>query len=254
MKNRERACCGTPFFERLMDVTQLQQAQEYLEREPLWNMDLLEPLRRGMLRVEAASPRGVLVYNGPGELHMLACVTREEAEDLCAGVEEMELATAHSLESAAFLQERYGFAKCQPCCQGAYLKKEPLPVPGPWEVRQLGREFLPVVVGHYHSYPNPKYLGERLDAGVMHGAFEGEELLGFIGMHSEGSVGLLEVLPAHRRRGVASALLAYMTNWCLERGWTPFSQIYEGNTASEGLHQKLRWELSRQQLFWVMDD
>ena len=134
------------------------------------------------------------------------------------------------------------------------MKKEPLPVPGPWEVRQLGREFLPVVVGHYHSYPNPKYLGERLDAGVMHGAFEGEELLGFIGMHSEGSVGLLEVLPAHRRRGVASALLAYMTNWCLERGWTPFSQIYEGNTASEGLHQKLRWELSRQQLFWVMDD
>lgn len=81
------------------------------------------------------------------------------------------------------------------------MKKEPLPVPGPWEVRQLGREFLPVVVGHYHSYPNPKYLGERLDAGVMHGAFEGEELLGFIGMHSEGSVGLLEVLPAHRRRG-----------------------------------------------------
>ena len=134
------------------------------------------------------------------------------------------------------------------------MKKEPLPVPGPWEVRQLGREFLPVVVGHYHSYPNPKYLGERLDAGVMHGAFEGEELLGFIGMHSEGSVGLLEVLPAHRRRGVASALLAYMTNWCLERGWTPFSKIYEGNTASEGLHQKLRWELSRQQLFWVMDD
>ena len=64
------------------------------------------------------------------------------------------------------------------------MKKEPLPVPGPWEVRQLGREFLPVVVGHYHSYPNPKYLGERLDAGVMHGAFEGEELLGFIGMHS----------------------------------------------------------------------
>ena len=87
----------------------------------------------------------------------------------------------------------------------------------------------------------------------MRGAFAKGQLLGFIGMHSEGSVGMLEVLPPYRRRGVALALMAAMANHCLERGWVPFSQIFDGNTASLELHRRLGWTLCPEKLYWVMD-
>ena len=69
----------------------LRQAQSYLERDPLRYMDMLEPIRRGMVEVAALREDGVLLYNLPGELYMLAADSVESAQALCAGVGEMEL-------------------------------------------------------------------------------------------------------------------------------------------------------------------
>ena len=82
----------------------LRQAQRYLERDPLRYMDMLEPIRRGMVEVTALREDGVLLYNLPGELYMLAADSVESAQALCAGVEKMELAVAHSRETG----ESYG--------------------------------------------------------------------------------------------------------------------------------------------------
>lgn len=111
-----------------------------------------------------------------------------------------------------------------------------------------------MILENYHSFTDPEYIHKRIAAGVMHGAFQKGELLGFIGMHSEGSVGMLEVLPQHRRKGAATALMAFMTNFCLERGWVPFSQIFHGNEASLALHRRLGWALSQRPLYWVMPE
>ena len=190
----------------------LRQAQSYLERDPLRYMDMLEPIRRGMVEVTALREDGVLLYNLPGELYMLAADSVESAQALCAGVGEMELAVAHSRETGEYLQKRYGIARCQGCTQAAYLGKEPFPAAQGVEIRPLGQEAFSVVFANYHSFSDPKYIRERLDAGVMRGAFAQGQLLGFIGMHSEGSVGMLEVLPPYRRRGVALALMSAMAN------------------------------------------
>ena len=180
----------------------LRQAQSYLERDSLRYMDMLEPIRRGMVEVAALREDGVLLYNLPGELYMLAADSVESAQALCAGVEKMELAVAHSRETGEYLQKRYGIARCQGCTQAAYLGKEPFPAAQGVEIRPLGQEAFSVVFANYHSFSDPKYIRERLDAGVMRGAFAQGQLLGFIGMHSEGSVGMLEVLPPGRGPGL----------------------------------------------------
>ena len=46
--------------------------------------------------------------------------------------------------------------------------------------------------------PGRDYVAERLAAGAMTGAFLDGVLAGFIGIHEEGSIGMLEVLPAYR--------------------------------------------------------
>ena len=216
----------------------LQKAREYLERDPLLYMDMLGPLDRGMVEVVSLREDGLLLYNGPGEAFMLAADSLEAGKALCAGVEAMEIATAHDGETGAFLRDRYHLPDLRGCTQAAYLEKEPLPVPP----------------GNYHSFTHPEYIHKRIAAGGMHGAFQKGELRRFIGMHSEGSVGMLEVLPQHRRKGAATALMAFMTGFCLERGWVPFSQIFHGNEASLALHRRLGWALSQRPLYWVMPE
>ena len=50
------------------------------------------------------------------------------------------------------------------------------------------------------------YVTERLRAGVMIGAFVDGRLAGFAGIHSEGSMGMLEVFEPFRRQGIGYAL------------------------------------------------
>lgn len=235
-----------------MDV--LQKAREYLERDPLLYMDMLGPLDRGMVEVVSLREDGLLLYNGPGEAFMLAADSLEAGKALCAGVEAMEIATAHDGETGAFLRDQYHLPDLRGCTQAAYLEKEPLPVPPGFEIRPLGEEFFSLILENYHSFTDPEYIHKRIAAGVMYGAFQKGELLGFIGMHAEGSVGMLEVLPQHRRKGAATALMAFMTGFCLERGWVPFSQIFHGNEASLALHRRLGWALSQRPLYWVMPE
>ena len=232
----------------------LQKAREYLERDPLLYMDMLGPLDRGMVEVVSLREDGLLLYNGPGEAFMLAADSLEAGKALCAGVEAMEIATAHDGETGAFLRDQYHLPDLRGCTQAAYLEKEPLPVPPGFEIRPLGEEFFSLILENYHSFTDPEYIHKRIAAGVMYGAFQKGELLGFIGMHAEGSVGMLEVLPQHRRKGAATALMAFMTGFCLERGWVPFSQIFHGNEASLALHRSLGWALSQRPLYWVMPE
>ena len=232
----------------------LQKAREYLERDPLLYMDMLGPLDRGMVEVVSLREDGLLLYNGPGEAFMLAADSLEAGKALCAGVEAMEIATAHDGETGAFLRDQYHLPDLRGCTQAAYLEKEPLPVPPGFEICPLGEEFFSLILENYHSFTDPEYIHKRIAAGVMHGACQTGELLGFIGMHAEGSVGMLEVLPQHRRKGAATALMAFMTGFCLERGWVPFSQIFHGNEASLALHRRLGWALSQRPLYWVMPE
>lgn len=232
---------------------ELEKAAAYLEREPLRYVDMLEPLRRGMVEVAALGEQGVLLYNVPGELYMLAAESLQAGQALCAGVQDMDLVVTHDRETGEYLRERYGVERCQPCTQAVYTGKASFPVGKEVEIRRLGQESFSVILETYHSFTDPGYIRRRLGAGVMHGAFLQGELAGFIGMHAEGSVGMLEVLPAFRRQGVAMALLGFMGNWCRGRGWIPFSQIWDGNTASLELHKRLGWTLCPEPLYWVMN-
>ena len=88
----------------------------------------------------------------------------------------------------------------------------------------------------------------------MIGAFFGEALAGFVGQHEEGSMGLLEVLPEYRGRGIGKALLAAAVNWQLERGQVPYSQIVDGNEISYRLHRSMGFSITPQvSVYWLME-
>lgn len=108
-------------------------------------------------------------------------------------------ALAEALMAAGRYKERMD------CRQAFYLKKDPPAValrPGV-TLRPLTMEDLPFVLENYH---NPgayeSHIRGRIAEGMVAGQVDGQ-LAGFAGVHQEGALGMLEVVPAFRRRGLA---------------------------------------------------
>ena len=145
----------------------------------------------------------------------------------------------------------FGLKKGVPCTQWVYGESQPPRVPAA-EVRPITEEYLPLCAAHYHPEDGEAaYLRSRMEAGQLWGLFEDGQLAAFIGVHHEGSMGILEVLPEYRRRGLAMALEGWLIRWHLERGWTPFCHVYEDNPASHALQKKLGLTPAPEQVVWL---
>lgn len=108
-------------------------------------------------------------------------------------------------------------------------------------IRTLDVSFADEVRRHYgrSEHLRPGQLEALLARGGFIGAFEGEELVGYIGELDDGSMGMLEVFPGHRRHGWGSALEATKTNQVLARGDTPWMRAFPHCKAALKLQEAL---------------
>ena len=147
------------------------------------------------------------------------------------------------------------------CLQGAYTRREKLPVRGLYgpdgrgengfSIRTLTEEFIPFVAEHYSEIGSPEYVTERILHGAVYGAFYEEKIVGFIADHEEGSIGMLYVLPEYRKRHVAMALETYCMNLAVERGEIPYGQVVLGNEASIRLQEKMGICFAKGTVVWM---
>jgi len=77
------------------------------------------------------------------------------------------------------------------------------------------------------------------------------DLVGFIGEHLEGSMGLLYVFPAYRRQGFGAELQKHLIRKTMEEGFVPFGQVEKNNQASLCLQKKLGMTQSDQLIVWM---
>ena len=92
----------------------------------------------------------------------------------------------------------------------------------------------------YPGFDNPDYIIERIEAGAVYGAFFGDNtaddtintLAGIIGIHEEGSIGMLYVKPQYN-------------------GWIPYGQIIVGNEASMKLQESMGLHFSKSSVYWM---
>jgi len=154
----------------------------------------------------------------------------------------------HSYE---YVMARFGFTGKTVCKQGTFLKNEPVVYDFEYEIKQLDKSHIDFVCAHYSLTP-PEETAERIMLGQMIGAFsKSGEMMGFIGTHSEGTVGMLLVLPEYRRMGIAYALEAEMTNRVLREGRIPYCHIIVGNEASMALQRKLGYTFADETVYWL---
>lgn len=175
---------------------------------------------------------------------------------LCRLVRELKIPNLwqFSVKSAAVAEKvsaEFGLKEQMRCTQAVYCKDQP-PVRLHCDIRALTDQHSALAAAHYHLVDDSEqYIRERIAAGRMWGLFENGVLAGFIGMHTEGSMGMLEVFPEHRRKGYGYQLEAFLIAWHLERGWIPYCHIIDGNNASMRLQEKLGLTFAELPAIWV---
>ena len=119
------------------------------------------------------------------------------------------------------------------------------------KIRPLDITYYGVIGAHYEYYDDEE-LTNALENQEVFGYFDDEELCGFIGFHSDGSIGMFRVFEGHQRKGIGKTLEAYMINKALDKKMLPFVEVNVLNEASLALQEKLGLSFSKSYVYWVI--
>lgn len=225
-----------------------------LSKDKRGNIHMIENLSRGFGEIlycngEALQHSDILIYDRRSKVSMLQAAGEETAAELAARIpEETELIMSTQECVNRELQKKGYRIECA-TWQYLYTEKVRLAVKHK-DIRRLTREHLNYVCEH-QEHNDRRYIEICLELGNLYGAFAEDRLVGFAGMHREGSMGLLYVDEAYRGQGIARSLEAYLVNTALDKGWLPYGHVVCGNTASEKLQEELGFYKSDKIVWWL---
>ncbi len=225
---------------------------------------MMEFLNRGLGEVFYEKDMNILL--GSKDFLMISATSEDDAERMLRGWLKRKELTAISCGKTQkakvtydvsvteefvkdILMQKFGLQVSMKCYQACYTNKVPLPVRHK-DIRLLGKEHLEFITQNYDCMP-VKYIRERLEACAFWGAYDADKLIGFVGIHAEGSMGMLFVEQEYRRKGIGEALESYIINLQIANGQTPYCQIVEGNDASMALQEKLGLYFAQQPMWWL---
>jgi tRNA (guanine37-N1)-methyltransferase len=223
---------------------------------------MIEALRASTTQIAARSDGGVVLVDGGGRWLLTAesldggvALLRAALAD---GWERPRTVVAHRPGSVEAVEDVLGLEAGHQCHQVVFLGEAvPAPPRDDLHYSWLGVEYIDFVHSTYSLGLDRDYVAERVAAGAVLGAFldEGDEPaaepIGYMGIHGEGSMGMLEVLPAHRRQHVGESLQLTLTSLRLAGGHIPYGQVIVGNDASLALQRKLGFTISTPDVTWM---
>ena len=209
-------------------------------------------LRRGSGEIIGQLKNALLIRDRISGAYLLACGDREEGTELLdryIGRDcDLLMISDHALGTAAF--ERYGFPEKIECYQTAFYGEKPPIGTGRLRIGTAGEGDLAMLGEHYHMI-SKKELEDAVKRQAVLLGYDRDRLIGFIGEHAEGSMGMLYVFPEYRRMGFAAELQTHLIAKTMEKGYIPFGQVEKSNQASLRLQKKLGMTLSEHLIVWM---
>ena len=194
----------------------------------------------------------ILLKDKDTDIFYYAGDTEEFLQKLPESVQNsIETLVLHEKDLASTVKEAFDLREVQECYHAVYTQKERLSITGlyradgqPTEsglvIRQLMRD-------DYRMIADLK----QEETAYMYGAFVEGKLAGYIGIHTDGRIGMLYVFEEYRGRKIAKALETYIINLTLELGWTPYGTIPEDNTPAIKLQESLGIPMSKAPVVWL---
>lgn len=221
----------------------------------LQNIDIFQCIRRKSAEIIYEAEKAILIKDKPSGTYMLSSSSKELAEELIEKMPEgLELVVTHDTYSAKLIQKKYKFCCVKTCYNTVYVEDEIIETNPSIEIRTLTENYIDIIMKKYSMAENvgKEYIEDRIKSKVMLGAFIKNELCGFIGAHTEGSIGLLEVFEQFRNKGIGTTLQAVATNKALKENIYAYGQVEQHNKLSMALQKKLGYRLSEGKVYWLM--
>lgn len=211
--------------------------------------DMVDALRRGLVRSVYEGENGQILLSEDGKFLMS---DMQSGASLCEKIRELsltpELFTLKSNDASQAVIARFSLHGGEYCTQWVYEKaSSPLPLTA--DIRPLSQAHIALAAAVYHDEGD--YIRDRVEHHALYGLFEGDALAGFAGFHSEGSMGMLEILPEFRLRGYAMQLESFLIGTALEEGRVPYCHVIDGNEASLRLQRKMGLTCADLPAIWV---
>lgn len=221
------------------------------------NIDKIEYLgldrvmRRGSAEVIVDEDDTLFIKDQVSGAYMLACNNKEDGLrllDLYGGEDfDLLMVSDEALGQEAF--KRYNFSERIDCYQVAYYGEKPSPDER-ISVRIADEHDLPMLIENYRMI-SPEELEKVVTRKSILLGYSKNQLVGFIGEHLEGSMGILYVFPEYRHKGFGSALQTHLIAKTMEEGYVPFGQVEKENYASLCLQKKLGMSRSEKMIAWM---
>jgi len=208
-------------------------------------------LKRGSGEILAEKENALLIRDSVSRAYMLACEDMETGISLLDRFADEDcdllMVSNYDIGSAAF--ERYGFSGKLACYQVAYYGEKPA-INTDLTVRTADEQDLPMLTENYQLI-NPEELEEVVRRRSILLGYDQDHLVGFIGEHLEGAMGILYVFPEYRNRGFGTALQTYLIVKTMEQGYIPFGQVEKDNRTSLSLQKKIGMTQSDNLSVWM---
>lgn len=254
LTDRQNVC--TFNIERIKFIMQRESSIKMLSKKKLLHIDMLECIRRDSTEILFSSNEAVLLIDIPSQIYMISSYKPEISEDLISKLpNNIEIIAAHDKFTYDLLSKKFKFSINMICYNSVYTNGTPIPIKNSnIQIKKLTHEYKDIILNNYSKIDivDSDYIENRLKSNTMFGAFIDHNLCGFIGSHTEGSIGMLEVFPQCRNKGIGSALQIAATNDALENNRYAYGQIVEDNFASIALQKSLGFELSQDKVYWLM--
>lgn len=221
-----------------------------LKKQGALTIDMQEAFVRGTPEVYYSDEHSVYLKHGCGVMMLWA----DSVDGAMNAVERFEQPRSCVLHGEAAQKAFHTWYKGEigtPCMQYCRMSREKFEVPPICTIRPLTEDDIAFVAEHYQLSNSPDYLRWRISEGELHGAEVNGKLVGFIGSHGDGSIGMLEVIPEFRRRRIGTALEFYQMNRHIDKGWTPYGQVYIDNPESKLLQKKVGLDVARETICWT---
>lgn len=196
-------------------------AMLYLMKNPLLHMGMIEPIRIDVAKILYAETDGVLIKELRSNAYMISVDNFEKGQELVNQIPECSLILVHQAFMVDYIAGKFQLYDKHVCLQAVYTDKKMLQLNKNLEIRFLELTDLDIILAHYDLLPESEII-ELLKMGSIYGGYIDGNLIGFVGNHLEGSIGLLEIFPNHRQKGYGKILESYIVNRMLEKGLVPY--------------------------------
>ena len=220
-----------------------------MDLSPLEYISLSHVIKRGTGRILEEDNNACLLCDTVSGVLFLACEDKEKGiAMLDRHTNELGVLMLSNPEIGKVAFSRYGFVNQMECYQVAYYGQKP-PLDERLTLRVATLDDFPIIAEHYHM-TSKQELREIIGRGLILLGYHEGQLVGFIGEHLEGSMGLLHVFPEYRRMGFGFSLEKAKIADVMQKGFIPFAQIEKNNLPSLRLQEKLGMTRSKHTILW----